>query len=70
MATSTRYRRCPRCAEVRPASVFRRAGGPTGGPTFASSQAQWRECPACGFADALVSFTRVEWPQLDQDEQP
>jgi ribosomal protein S27E len=57
------YRRCPDCQVVRPASAFRRAGG----PTFANSGALRRKCPGCGHTAPLVGFTIVERPEAPRD---
>jgi hypothetical protein len=58
-----RYRRCPACQVVRPASAFRRAGGSTVGGTFAASAALRRRCPACGHSGPLRDFSIVERPE-------
>ena len=54
-----RYRRCPGCQVVRPASEFRRATGPAATPTFASREAQRRRCLKCDHVAPLMSFLVV-----------
>jgi hypothetical protein len=55
---SLRYRRCPQCQVVRPASQFRRATGPTSVP----GQLQRRRCPQCDHVGPLMSFPVAERP--------
>jgi hypothetical protein len=54
-----RYRRCPKCQVVRPASEFRRAGGAASAPVFAQ---QRRQCPECGHVGPLMAFPITERP--------
>jgi hypothetical protein len=56
---SLRYRQCPECQAVRPASEFKRATGPTSAP----GQLQRRACPACGHVAPLMDFQVVERPE-------
>jgi hypothetical protein len=64
-----RYRRCPNCAVVRPASEFRRAGGPTGAATFAPRAQRRQQGPACGFIGLLRAFRLAEPPELQLSRQ-
>ena len=58
-----RYRRCPQCQTVRQASDFRRAGGPTGTPTFAPRAQRRQQCPSCDFVGLLRDFRIAERPE-------
>jgi hypothetical protein len=57
------YRRCPQCQTVRQAAEFRRAGGPTGTPTFATRAQRRQQCPACSYVGPLRGFPIVERPE-------
>jgi ssDNA-binding Zn-finger/Zn-ribbon topoisomerase 1 len=61
-----RYRRCPNCQEVRQASEFRRATG----PTSVVGQLQRRRCPACGHVAPLMTFTIAEGPGEPSEHEP
>lgn len=61
---SLRYRRCPSCETVRPASEFQRGSGPVN----ASDQRRPRTCPECGHVGPLMTFAIIERPE--SGEQP
>src|SRR5688500_15938398 len=56
---AVRYRRCPNCQVVRPASAFRHAPG----PTFAPAELLRRRCPGGDPVAPLMSFTIAERPE-------
>jgi hypothetical protein len=60
-----KWRRCPECGVVCPASDFRRAaGGPDLGPSF--GRGRRTRCPACGHVGPLPSFVVVEPPEAEE----
>ena len=57
-----RYRRCPGCSVVRPASDFKRV---TGKPDYGPGRPT--RCPACGHVGPRWSFVEVEPPEGGTD---
>jgi ssDNA-binding Zn-finger/Zn-ribbon topoisomerase 1 len=63
-----RFRRCPKCHEVRAASKF--ALVDLGGPRWGYQGPAIRACPACGFEAATFEFQVVRERHPDRSEVP